>query len=46
MKLNIAEHVRVNVDQMFGIEIEEFPAKIAETALWLTDHQANEQLLK
>ncbi len=35
---------RVNVDQMFGIEIEEFPAKIAETALWLTDHQANEQL--
>ena len=37
---------RVNVDQMFGIEIEEFPAKIAETALWLTDHQANEELSK
>lgn len=32
---------RVDVDQMHGIEIEEFPAKIAEVALWLTDHQAN-----
>ena len=31
----------VNVDQMFGIEIEEFPARIAEVALWLADHQAN-----
>ena len=31
----------LDVDQMFGIEIEEFPARIAETALWLTDHQAN-----
>ncbi|HEY0552405.1 MAG TPA: type IIL restriction-modification enzyme MmeI [Verrucomicrobiae bacterium] len=27
---------RVDVDQMFGIEIEEFPARIAEVALWLT----------
>jgi len=32
---------RVDVDQMFGIEIEEWPAKIAETALWLMDHQMN-----
>jgi len=32
---------RVNVDQMYGIEIEEFPARIAEVALWLADHQAN-----
>ena len=31
----------LDVDQMFGIEIEEFPARIAETALWLADHQAN-----
>ena len=31
----------INVDQMFGIEIEEFPARIAEVALWLADHQAN-----
>jgi hypothetical protein len=32
---------RVDVDQMFGIEIEEWPARIAETALWLMDHQMN-----
>ena len=32
---------KVNVDQFYGIEIEEFPARIAEVALWLTDHQAN-----
>lgn len=34
----------IDVDQMFGIEIEEFPARIAEVALWLTDHQANVEL--
>ena len=32
---------KVDVDQMYGIEIEEFPARIAEVALWLADHQAN-----
>ena len=34
----------IDVDQMFGLEIEEFPARIAEVALWLTDHQANVRL--
>ena len=34
----------LDVDQMYGIEIEEFPARIAETALWLADHQANMEL--
>jgi hypothetical protein len=32
---------KVDVHQFYGIEIEEFPARIAEVALWLTDHQAN-----
>jgi hypothetical protein len=32
---------KLNVHQFYGIEIEEFPARIAEAALWLTDHQAN-----
>ncbi len=32
---------KLNVDHFYGIEIEEFPARIAEVALWLTDHQAN-----
>lgn len=32
---------RVNVDQFYGIEIEEFPARIARTALYLIDHLCN-----
>jgi len=38
---DVALLARVDVDQMFGIEIEEWPARIAETALWLIDHQMN-----
>lgn len=34
-------NIQCDVDQFFGIEIEEFPAKIAQTALWLMDHQMN-----
>lgn len=41
------EHIaRLNVDQFYGIELEEFPALIAETALWLTDHQVNMSFAK
>jgi hypothetical protein len=29
------------VDMMYGIEYEEFPARIAEVAMWLIDHQMN-----
>ena len=32
---------QVDVDQFYGIEIEEFPAQIAQVALWLMDHQMN-----
>ena len=39
--LDLRDLLHVNVDQMHGIEIEEFPALIAQTALWLTDHQMN-----
>ncbi|HDY74205.1 MAG TPA: class I SAM-dependent DNA methyltransferase, partial [Euryarchaeota archaeon] len=39
--LNIFQLVQVDVDQFYGIEIEEFPAQIAQVALWLTDHQMN-----
>jgi hypothetical protein len=35
---------QVTVDQFFGIEIEEFPARIAETAMYLMDHLENEAL--
>ena len=33
--------IQCNVDQFYGIEIEEFPAQIAQVAMWLTDHQMN-----
>jgi hypothetical protein len=33
--------IGINVDQFYGIEIEEFPAQIAQVALWLMDHQMN-----
>ena len=36
--------IGVNVDQFFGIEIEEFPAQIAQVALWLVDHQMNQRV--
>lgn len=35
---------RLNVDRFFGIEIDEFPALIAQVALWMTDHIANTRL--
>ena len=35
---------KVDVDQMHGIEFEEFPALIAEVALWLVDHQMNQMV--
>ena len=34
----------VNVDQFYGIEISEFPVRIAETALWMMDHIMNNRL--
>ena len=34
----------VTVDQFYGIEIEEFPALIARTALYLADHLANREV--
>jgi hypothetical protein len=37
----VAEHVAIDVDQFYGIELEEFPAQIAQVALWLMDHQMN-----
>jgi hypothetical protein len=34
----------IDVDRFYGIELEEFPVRIAEVALWLTDHQMNMEL--
>jgi hypothetical protein len=39
--IDIHTELSINVDQFYGIEIEEFPAQIAQVAMWLTDHQMN-----
>lgn len=39
--LDVSEIIWLNVDQYYGIEYEEFPARIAEVAMWLMDHQMN-----
>jgi len=41
MALDVSHLMFVDVDQFYGIEIEEFPAQIAQVALWMTDHQMN-----
>lgn len=42
--LDIREIIWLDVDMMYGIEYEEFPARIAEVAMWLIDHQMNMQI--
>jgi hypothetical protein len=39
--IDIGNIILLNVDRFFGIEYEEFPARIAEVAMWLIDHQMN-----
>ncbi len=41
---NIATLSVIDVDNFYGIEIGEWPARIAEVALWLMDHQMNKLL--
>lgn len=41
MTVDITIECRVRVDQFFGIEVEEFPARIARTAMYLVDHLCN-----
>ena len=41
---DVREIIWLDVDMMCGIEYEEFPARIAEVAMWLIDHQMNMQI--
>ena len=43
-ELDVAELSHITVDQFYGIELGEFPARIAETALWMMDHIMNNRL--
>ncbi len=42
--LDLESLMQCNVDRFYGIEYEEFPAQIAQVALWLIDHQMNMQI--
>lgn len=42
--MDVREIIWLDVDMMCGIEYEEFPARIAEVAMWLIDHQMNMQI--
>jgi hypothetical protein len=42
--LDIDLFVKLNVDAMYGIELEEFPAEIAKVGMWLMDHICNTDL--
>jgi hypothetical protein len=44
MHLDVSNMVRVRLSHFYGIEIEEWPARIAETAMFLVDQQANHDL--
>lgn len=39
--IGVEQVIWLDVDQFYGIEYEEFPARIAEVAMWLIDHQMN-----
>ena len=43
LTLDVTADIKVTVDHFFGIEIEEWPARIAEVAMLLMDHLANQQ---
>lgn len=43
-ELDVTRLSRLDVNQFYGIEIEEFSARIAETAMWMMDHIMNNEL--
>jgi hypothetical protein len=43
-QLDVRNLSMVDVDAFYGIEIGEWPARIAEVAMWLMDHQMNVKL--
>lgn len=44
MLLGVEDVSVLNVNQFYGIEIEEFPSLVAKTAMYLVDHQMNQEL--
>ncbi|MCL2526567.1 MAG: class I SAM-dependent DNA methyltransferase [Coriobacteriia bacterium] len=46
MEEHVHSLVKVNVGQFYGIEINDFAVSVANAALWIADHQANQQTAK
>lgn len=44
LSLDVSQMSKIDVDQFYGIELGEFPARIAEIALWMMDHIMNNKL--
>jgi len=44
MTTDLGSWRKISLDQFHGIELEEFPVRIAETAMYLVDHLENEKL--
>lgn len=41
LESDIKNIIWIDIDQFYGIEIEEWPVRISEVAMWLIDHQMN-----
>jgi len=41
LMLDMSALLKVNVEQFYGIEHEDFPCQIAQVGMWLMDHQMN-----
>jgi hypothetical protein len=44
LALDVSHMSQIDVDHFYGIELGEFPARIAEVALWMMDHIMNNKL--
>jgi len=44
LALDVSQMCQIDVDQFYGIELGEFPARIAEVAIWMMDHIMNNKL--
>ena len=42
--IDVGQLIKCDVDKFYGIEYEEFPAQIAQVAMWLMDHQMNQMI--
>jgi len=46
MTLDVTAYSKINVDQFYGIEVDELACEIARVGMWLMDHQCNMELSK